>query len=75
MCARARTHARTTLVSYVKADDGAENVSVIDTCFSRGASRFENSSSGKRVLFVALLAKERGIEERHVGRDSLDKTQ
>lgn len=50
-------------MSYVKADDGAENVSVIDTCFSRGASQFENSSSGKRALFVALLAKERGIEE------------
>lgn len=67
--ARARTHIRGPLsrVSYVKADDGAENVSVIDTCFSRGASQFENSSSGKRVLFVALLAKERGIEERHVG--------
>lgn len=69
------THTYMNRVSHVKVDDGAENVSVIDTCFSRGASRSENSSSGKRVLFVALLAKERGIGERYVRRDSLDKAQ
>lgn len=55
---RARTHIHTNTnrsrVSHAKVDDGAENVSVINTCFSRGASRTENSLSGKRVLFVAI---------------------
>jgi len=55
----------------VKADGDTENVRIItDTCFSRGASQPENSSSGKRVLFVALpLAKNDEKGMRHVGRD------
>lgn len=59
------SHTRAAPVYLVKADGDTENVRlIIDTCFSRGASQPENSSSGKRVLFVALLLA-KGDQKRH----------
>lgn len=73
---RVESHTRTAPVYLVKADGDTKNVRIItDTCFSRGASQPENSSSGKRVLFVTLLlttGDEKRMGQRLVGRDSLD---
>ena len=50
------SHTRAAPVYLVKVNGDTENVRIItDTCFSCGASQPENSSSGKRVFFVALL--------------------
>lgn len=53
---RVESHTRAAPVYLVKVNGDTENVRIItDTCFSCGASQPENSSSGKRVFFVALL--------------------
>lgn len=76
---RVESHTRAAPVYLVKADSDTENVRIItDTCFSRGAPQPENSSSGKRVLFVALLlakSDEKGMRQRRIERDSLDRVQ
>lgn len=55
--------ARASSVPAVKVEDGMGNVSVIDTCFPRGASRPENSSGQRAPLSRCRIGKARREEK------------